>query len=245
MSNIEIVSEKNNFITVSDFTVHSERMLFHFEPKSEILWRVEPPAPETAITEWEEWIKVNGIYKGRLLEVDFNVNGSYEYVYIETSLDNMTWNVMFEGVTLPVGGFILEDRHEHQTGSGHQQTGQGLGLGHDHGEEFIFLRIRFVKPQANWSMTRLEIWADVVLFEDDIASYLSDVADQLIPTQLTEENPLLHDLVQTYLKMLEDNEKLEYAHIDPLLKIAIHIDELIELGAINVHPIDKVYINYG
>jgi hypothetical protein len=93
-------------------------------------------------------------------------------------------------------------------------------------------------------MTRFEIWADINLFEDDIEFYLSDVANLLVPSQIHEDNPLLHDMIQTYLKMLEDNKKLEYAHIDPILKIAIHIDELIPLGAIDVHPINKVYINY-
>lgn len=246
MSYIEIVSEKNNFVTVSDATVLSDRLLFHFEPKSDFLWRTEPPAPETQIPYWEEWVKINGIYRGKLVSVDFNADGSWEKFYIETSLDNMTWNVLYEGVTLPVGGFVLEDRHQNTQGQGHEEHGEGLGLGHnDFGEEFIFIRIRFIKPQNGFKMDRLEIWADLTLFEDDKAYYLSDVAEQLIPNYLTESNPLLHDLVQTYLKMLEDNEKLEYAHIDPLLKIAIHIDELIELGAIDVHPIDKVYINYG
>lgn len=247
MSHINIVEEKKNFITVSDYTQIHGGMLNQFTEKSEIYWKVIPPDPTTLIERWEEWIKVNGILKSRLVGVDFTVLGSFEEFVIETSLDDHTWREVYRGDTLPVGGFYVteEDRHSHQQGAGHVSTGEGIGVGHDQGVEFRFLRVRFIQNTTALEMTNLDIIAELSLDEDDLYAVMSDFAELMVPEQIDAQDPLLKDLIKTYLNMLETNLLEIFTKIHPNVAFAINVDLVREGGAIDFHPIDSIPINYG
>lgn len=222
---IDYITQKNNFITVSDFLTFSEDI----SDKDSGIFSVKNNLKWTSNSLYK-YIKLNVLEQSPLASITFTATNYNSYT-IETSYDNLNWKLISSGV-------YIEDTFSESFTN----------------EDFIYLRISFDASSGINDATSFSDFTVYGNQEITInKEYISTVSSLFYPQSYFETNPLIPEFVGKFFEMLEYNDKYDIQYMVPwnlkmfvtyVLTVEDESEYRIEFFRTLKILVDGVYVNY-
>ncbi len=201
---IELLSQKQIFVSVKNTQSINTGILNSYGLKGNSLNWVGNNNSTSS------WIKFNSITKVSLNSFSFNFSGLTPNFTISTSLDNINWNTVYIGNTVP--------------------TAQNYNI------PFIFLKFEIINTTG---FILENFYINVTDYNDYPILYLSYLNTMLVPKSISTSNSVFDNIAISYLKMWEDNTQDSILMMDPNYTLNIYSTILNNrIGGIDVYPID-------
>lgn len=218
---LDYVREKNNFVTVSEFTNVSDDLRDNtYRVRDNLTWELANGATEA-------WIKMNVLEATDLYEVSFAYTGTVASFHVEISLDNAYWIELEQQII----------------------DGKNVGWSQYTDVRFKYLRIRFTGVQTGFTFNNLHAFGEQdYKVNNDLISL---IAPRFYHQRFFEKYPHIPEMVQQYLRMLERSGKAgssiqKFFDGDISIEVFLVFDEGTEgPGYIDGFPINAIPINLG
>jgi len=217
---LEKISEKNNKITFSHsngLTPVLAAQRFDVKKPEDIRWFFAEQI------EGIVWVEVNFFEPTEIFEIQWEIDGAYEEVWIEHSIDGINWYLFEKDEEKGWTGFIDINP--------------------------VYVRLSFKNILSGFTLTKLALYGEEKFKIKGELISLS--AKRYYPQRYFEKYELIPGIVQNYLRMLECNKESKtikkfFEDSNCVIDVYLIFDEGDEgSGAINSYPINTVPINSG